>query len=208
MWGGVVTGVAETFTAAARAASPMVRSGAVRRTVLPIMGTEALVYYHLDDGEHARRRRVGARPISSADVLELLLGLPLAMPVPVAALTSRERAALKLIPVGAAHLGDGQVTRHAVSPVAVDLALVSARTWRSGLEIAGRFTPFCARAMVLERRPADLAEVQLQAGFYGVGVIVVEDLIADVLVEPAPFKRERFTAESWRFLENVYRVVR
>jgi hypothetical protein len=95
-----------------------------------------------------------------------------------------------------------------VVPVTVELALVAARTWQEGLEVAGRFTPFCARSMVLRRRPADLAEVQLQAGFYGVGVVVVDDQSAQVLIKPAPFQRLRFTAAGWRFLEEVYGAVR
>lgn len=175
---------------------------------MPIMGTEALICYQFHDSEHARRRRAGPGTISSADVLELLLSLPIGMPVPVASLTGRERAALKSAPRGAVSVCDGQVTRHAMAPVMVELALVVARTWRDGLEVAGRFTPFCARAMVLRRRPADLVGVQLQAGFYGVGVIVVDDQSAEMLVEPAPFQRLRFTAAGWRFLEDVYRTVR
>jgi hypothetical protein len=198
----------EAFTAAARAASPIAWSDKVRRTLTSIMGAEALICYRLDDGEHARRQQAGARAISSADVLELLLGLPIATPVPVASLTCRERAALKRASRGAVSVCGGEVTRYAVAPVTVELALVAARTWRDGLEVAGRFAPFCARAMVLRRRPADLAEVQLQAGFYGVGVIVVDDQSTAVLVEPSPFQRLRFTAAGWRFLEEVYRTVR
>jgi hypothetical protein len=62
--------------------------------------------------------------------------------------------------------------------------------------------------MVLRHRPADLAEVQLQAGFYGVGVIVVDERSTELLVEPEPFQRFRFTAAGWRFLEEVYRLAR
>jgi hypothetical protein len=198
----------ETFTAAARAASPSVWSDEVRLTLMSIMGAEALICYRLDDGEHARRRQAGAGAISSADVLELLLGLPIATPVPVVSLTDRERAALKQASRGAVSMCGGEVTRHAVVPVTVELALVAARTWRDGLEVAGRFAPFCARAVMLRRRPAVLADVQLQAGFYGVGVVVVDDQWAEVLVEPAPFQRLRFTAAGWRFLEAVYQTVR
>jgi hypothetical protein len=171
---------------------------------MSIMGTEALICYRFDDGEHERRQRTGAGVILSADALELLLGLPVAMPVPVTSLTRRERAVLKLLPRDAALVCDGQVTRYAVAPLAVELALVEARTWQKGLEVAGRFTPFCARAMVLRRRPADLAEVRLQADFYGVGVIVVDDQVTELLVKPAPFQRLLFTAAGWRFLEEVY----
>ena len=204
----VVTGLAETFTAAARAASSTVGADEVRGSVMSIMGTQALVCYRLDDSEHARRQQAGTGVIRSADVLNLLLGLPVALPVSIASLTRCERAALKLVPPGAVARADGQVIRHAVAPVAVELALVAARSWRTGLEVAGRFTPFCSPAMVLFRRPVNVDEVCLQAGFYGVGVIVVDDLETEVLVEPARFRRRRFTAAGWRFLEEVYRKVR
>lgn len=175
---------------------------------MPMMGAEVLICYRLDDGEHGRRQRAGAGAILSADVLELLLGLPVAIPVPVDSLTCRERAALDRASRDAVSVCSGYVTRHAMAPVTVELTLVAARNWRNGLEAAGRFAPFCARAMVLRRQPTDLADVQLQAGFYGVGVIVVDEQSTDVLVEPEPFKRLRFTAAGWRFLEEVYRIVR
>jgi hypothetical protein len=203
-----MTEVADVFTAAARAASSTGGGGEVQRALMPIMGAEALVCYRLDDGEHARRRRTDTGAILSADVLELLLGLPVAASVPVDSLTCREHAALDRASNGAVSVRGGQVTRRAVAPVSVELVLVAARNWRDGLEVAGRFAPFCARAMVLRRRPPDLAEVQMQAGFYGVGVIVVDEQSAEVLIAPEPFRRLRFTAAGWRFLEEVYRVVR
>ena len=203
-----VTTSVEAFTAAACAASPGGRRSGVERAVMPLMGAEALICYRLDAGEHARRQRAGAGAISSADVLELLLGLPVAAPVPVASLTCRERAALDRAPHGAVSVCCGEVTRFAVAPVAVELALVAAGNWRAGLGVAGRFAPFCARAVVLSRRPANLADVQMEAGFYGVGVIMVEDQSAEILVEPAPFRRRRVTAAGWRFVEEVYRLAR
>ena len=50
--------------------------------------------------------------------------------------------------------------------------------------------------------------MRLEAGFYGVGVIVVDGQTPEVLVEPEPFKKVRSTAAGWRFLEDVYRLVR
>lgn len=202
-----VTGTPELLAAAARAASPAVRASEVQCALVPVMGAEALICYRLDDGEAARRRRAGAGSLCSADVLELLLGLPVGMPVPVTSLARRESAALKHVPPGAVSLRDGEVVRHAVAPVRVELAVVAANSWRCGLEKAGRFAPFCARAVALRRHPRDLAEVELQAGFYGVGVIVIDDSSAEVLVAPAPFRRCRWTAAGWRFLEEVYRAV-
>lgn len=201
-----VTGTPETLAAAARAASPAVRASEVHFALMPVMGAEALVCYRLDDGELARRHRAGAGSLCSADVLELLMGLPVGMPVPVTSLTRRETAALKFAPPGAVSVRDGEVVRHAVAPVRVELAVVAGSSWRHGLEKAGRFAPFCARAVALRRHPRDLAEVALQAGFYGVGVIVIDDQSTEVLVPPAPFRRYRWTAAGWRFLEEVYRA--
>ena len=100
-------------------------------------------------GEHARRQRAGARAISSADVLELLLGLPIAAPVPVA---SADLPRTRGVGSGSARCGLGMLRRGnpvAVAPVAVELALVAAVNWRAGLEWRARFAPFCARAVVL-----------------------------------------------------------
>jgi hypothetical protein len=206
---GRVSNVAEAdvFSVAARAAVAGQKAG-VRRRMMSLFGADALVCYRLDSREHARRRRAGVRDVSSADVLELMLGLPVGMPVPIASLTGRELAALRSVPPGVVSIRTGQVVRQAVAPVAVDLAVVAARSWRSGLDAAGRFTPFCARAMVLARRPTDIRQMCIEAEFYGVGVVVVDGGGAELLVEPVPFQRVRFTAASWRFLEDVYRYGR
>lgn len=201
-----LAGNPEILRAAARAASPAARCGGARFTAVSAMGAEALVCYRLDEAEAGRRRLAGAGAITSADALELLLGLPVGMPVPVTSLTRREEGALKVAPPGAVSIRNGQVTRHAVAPVTAELAVVAGRSWRYGLEKAGRFAPFCARAVVLRRRPRDLAEAQLQAGFYGVGVIDAQS--GEVLVAPAPFRRHRWTAAGWRFLEEVYQAAR
>jgi hypothetical protein len=201
----LVTNVADTFAAAARAASRGKPTGGLRRTAMSIFRTEALISYQLDEAEETRRRAAGESKVPSADVLELLLGLPTGMPVPVSSLTGRERDALGSAPVGFVVVEHGHVTRYAIPPVSVDLALVGAPTWRRGLEVAGRFTPFCARAMVLADYPTNLEQLRIQADFYGVGVIVSTDEVTEVLVEPAPFRRVRFTAAGWQFLERVYR---
>jgi hypothetical protein len=99
---------------------------------------------------------------------------------------------------------DGHAVRQAVAPVSVDLALVAARSWRSGLDMAGRFAPFCTRAIVLGFRPPDDQEMRLEADFYGVGVTVAQDERVEVLVTPTPFRPLRPTAAGWRFLERVY----
>jgi len=127
----VVTGVADVFTTAARAASSSTGSGDVRHALMPIMGAEALICYRFDDGEHARRRRAGTGAISSADVLELLLGLPIAASVPLASLTCRERG-----------VGSGFTRRGLSLRRPGDAACGGARDCRTcscrGVELAGR----------------------------------------------------------------------
>ncbi len=202
-------GTAEALADAVKAASTGEPKADLCCKLVPILRTQALLVHRLDQQEVDRRatRQMGA--ISSPDVLNLLLDLPLHMPVPITSLTRWERAALRRAPRGAVSIVNGEIVREAVPPVAVDLALVSvaARAWRVGLEIAGRFAPFCARAMVLNRRPADPDEVRLQANFYGIGVVVVDQAGTEVLAEPAKFRRQRFTAAGWQFLERAYHQV-
>lgn len=48
----------------------------------------------------------------------------------------------------------------------------------------------------------------MQADFYGIGVAVADGADVAVLVAPRPFRRQRFTAAGWQFLEEVYQQVR
>jgi hypothetical protein len=173
-----------------------------------IQGIHAAVLVQLDVNECDRRVAAGLGAITSPDVLRLLLGLPLGESVPRAALTVAERSALRAVPQGVISFDDSCVIRHVVPPLEVALALVPARSWRSGVERAGRFAPFCPRAMVLRVPPRDLDDLYMETGFYGIGVIVAgSDAGPEVLVEPARFHRNRFTVAGWRFLEEVYRQV-
>lgn len=201
-----MTGTAEMLAQAVRVPSNDLPPGAQTKFI-SIMGTSALVRYRFDGLEAARRKASGLGGISSPDVLNLLLDLPLGMPVPVKSLTRWERLALRAAPLGAVSITKGEVTREAVPPVAVDLAIVPARTWRAGLQAAGRFAPFCARMMVLGSSPRDLDGLITQAGFYGIGVAVADQAEPQLLVMPVAFRRKRFTAASWQFLEEVYRQV-
>jgi hypothetical protein len=169
-----------------------------------IMNVQAVLSYTVDHVEHARRERAGGGAVLSPDVLDLLLGLPVGVPVPVVGLTGRERGALRTAPRWAVQIVDDHAVRLAVAPVSVELALVAARAWRSGLDLAGRFAPFCTRAMVLGACPPDDQEMRLEADFYGVGVTVAQDERVDVLVSPTSFQPLRPTAAGWRFLERVY----
>ena len=173
-----------------------------------VQGIRAVLLVRLDTDECDRRVAAGLSAITSPDVLRLLLRLPLGEPVPRAALTAAECSALRAVPQGVVSFDGSYVIRRAVPPLEVALALVPAGSWRSGLERAGRFAPFCPRGVVLRQPPRDLDDLHMEAGFYGIGVIVASsDAGSEVLVEPARFSRNRLTVAGWRFLEEVYRQV-
>ncbi|WP_146087493.1 hypothetical protein [Thermomonospora echinospora] len=172
-----------------------------------LQGTHAVLTYGLDRSEVERRRLVGLGAVTSPGALRLLLGLPIGVPVPMTRLGRGERAALRSAPRGVVRVEAGSVIRLAVPPVEVGLAMVPARSWRQGLELAGRFAPFCSRAMVLRRRPRDLDVLRMEADFYGIGVIVADEAEPEIVVPPQPFERRRFTAAGWLFLEETYQQV-
>jgi hypothetical protein len=168
------------------------------------MNVQAVFSYTVDPTEHARRDRAAGGAVLSPDALDLMLGLPVDESVPISALNSRERGALPMTPRWAVRVVDGQVRRLAVPPVSVDLALVAAKSWRSGLNLAGEFAPFCTRAIVLATAPRDDQDMRMEADFYGIGVTVVQGESVEVLVPPTPFQPLRPTVAGWRFVERVY----
>ncbi|GAB2840869.1 hypothetical protein GCM10027176_50880 [Actinoallomurus bryophytorum] len=196
----------ETVSEAASVFSAGIGSDAQSRVVL--QGVPAVFSYRLE-AEAGRRRRAGLGAITSPDILQFLLGLPVGVPVPLAALTRPERSVLRSAADGALLVEDQCVIRLAEPPVAVGLAMVPVRAWRRGLEHAGRFAPFCSRAMVLRRPPRDLEVLRMEADFYGIGVVIAGEGAEppELVVPPAPFHRNRFTAAGWLFLEETYRQV-
>ncbi|MFH8387572.1 hypothetical protein ACH4E7_42935 [Kitasatospora sp. NPDC018058] len=172
---------------------------------LSILGTRALVLYRIDEAEHRRREAVGAEQLDSIPVLECLLGLPIGLPVPVDSLPGQ--AAVRDLPRGAVEWGEYLVTRRAVRPLAVDLAVVRATDRRTGLERAGRFAPFCRRAVLFDHLTcsrAGLEETLVEAAFYGIGVLVHEPDGIRMALEPEAYRPQRHTAAAWHFIEELY----
>lgn len=179
-----------------------------KTTFAQVMGVEALFFYRLDSAEDERRREVRAGRLDLRHPLETLLSLPVGVPVPLTSLDQHEKLALRSLPAGSADRDRRTVTRRAVRPLQVDLAVVPASGWRQGMERAGRFAPFCRRAMVLSRRPVRLDEVLAEADFYGIGVLIDTGGEIEMALEPEAYRPQRHTPAAWRFVEELYQRVR
>ncbi|MFE0147845.1 hypothetical protein ACFWY5_11900 [Nonomuraea sp. NPDC059007] len=201
-----MTGTAEAFPQAV-ADAPGFAPNRTSSSRVVLQGTSAMLHYELDQAEVERRRHAGLGAITSPDALRVLLDLPVGVPLPLSAAGWTTPDLLRLLPRGAMHLGPGQVTCLAVPPIGARLAVVPARSWRAGLERAGRFAPFCSRAMLLSSLPRELQALRMEADFYGIGVICDADGEPCVIVPPAPFERRRFTVAGWLFLEEAYQQI-
>ncbi|MEU3599971.1 hypothetical protein ABZ714_14765 [Streptomyces sp. NPDC006798] len=175
---------------------------------MPALGTEALFFYRMDNAEHERRTTVGAARLDRMHALETLMGLPVDIPVLLSELEPGERRAVRGLPTGAADRERGAVTRRAVRPLRVDLAIVRSTGWKRGLEEAGRFAPYCRRAVLLTRRPARVSEALMEADFYGIGVFLAADGEVEMVLEPRAYRPLRHTAAAWSFVEELYQRVR
>lgn len=191
-----------------RTASAALLEAGAQTQVATLQGAEALFFYRLDAAEHARRRQAAAARVDRMPALETLLDLPVGIPVPLAALDTEQRRAVRALPAGCVDRDRTSVTRRAVRPARVDLAVVRASGWRQGLRDAGRFAPFCRRAMLLTRRPSHLDEALAEADFYGIGVFLAAGDGVEMVLEPAPYRPLRHTAAAWCFVEELYQLLR
>jgi hypothetical protein len=200
-------GVAQAVRAAVTTSNTTDELTQSASAVVRIFGAAAGVAYLPDQTETARRGTVGLGPITQRDVLDVLMGLPVGLPVAAQAVTKRERRLLRRAPHGAVENDADHLVRRAVAPVSVRFAVVGARTWWEGLTKVGRFAPFCARAMLLSALPADLDDARMQASFYGIGICVFAAGTLRMLAEPEPYIRLRHTSAQWWFAEEIYRQV-
>jgi hypothetical protein len=175
-------------------------------TRLDVLGSKTLLFHRYDQVEHARRRAVDAAPLDRIGALQTLMGLPVDEPVALADLDAAARAQVRRLPVGAVDITQEQVVRRAVRPLSLDLAVVSSRTadWRSGLERASRFAPFCSRALVLNRPGGERDEVLMQAAFYGIGILWAAADGLELVLAPRPYRPQRYTPAAWQFTEELY----
>ncbi|MFI5756815.1 hypothetical protein [Streptomyces sp. NPDC051569] len=175
---------------------------------LSLLGSDALVFYRFDSTEHTRRQRAGIDALTGIGPLETLLTLPVDLPVPLDSLSAGDRAAVRRLPAGSADRDRYEVTRHAVRPLHVDLAVVIAEQPRRGLEAATRFAPFCSRAVLLRRPALRMDDFLNEASFYGVGVLLDSPSGIEMVLHPRAYRPKRHTAAAWNFTEELYQLVR
>jgi hypothetical protein len=178
-------------------------SGLVR-----IFGITAGLAYRADEAEVTRRHGQSSGAITQHEALDVLMGLPVGSVIAHEDLAPHERAALHRVPQGAVEISDaGSVKRLAVAPISVQLAVVTARDLKAGLKKAGRFAPFCARAVLLPTMPGQWEDARIQASYFGVGVFAFSGGRLHTLLEPAPYLRRRHTTSQWWFAEEAWKQI-
>ncbi|MCK2241839.1 MULTISPECIES: hypothetical protein [unclassified Crossiella] len=204
------------MAAAVRAASttvagsvPLADASRVETAVVRMFGFTVGLVYEPDAVEVPRRAGYADQPDApSMAFLDTLMNLPVDQPVALRDLTERQRQHLRAAPPLTVEVDRHHVTRLAVAPVRTRFALVAAKDWATGLKRAGRFTPFCAKALVLRALPADSSDLLMRASFYGTGVCVFDGHELDMVVEPCRYVRKRHTPAHWWFEEEVYARIR
>ncbi|WP_415942091.1 hypothetical protein [Streptomyces sp. 067-1] len=173
--------------------------------VLNMFGIDAVVAYSENEDEIERRARVCTQELTNPRALDLLMNLPLGEPVPVPTLSDTEQRVLRRLPAGTVTRHDNVVVREATHPIQVDLAVVPGKGWASAKEKAEWFTPFCARAVLIDRPLRRRDDAVMEAEFYGIGLLVATSNDAEVVVPPRPFVRRRYTVAAWKFVEEAYK---
>ncbi|RVX39160.1 hypothetical protein EDD27_1507 [Nonomuraea polychroma] len=185
--------------------TPRPAAADVAVTRLRLFDTSVWMAYRRDDVEWARRAQVGLGAVLAWDLLDLLMALPEGFPVPLRSLPRSHKRRLYRAPGGVATITADTVTRHIVPPVTPLLAVVTATDLHDGLVRASRFAAYCSRMTLVPSVPGNRHEELAMADLYGIGVAVVDQRPARVLVEPESLTDWQPTTAWWRFTETIYR---
>lgn len=169
-----------------------------------IRETQATVAYRPDADEVARRRACSLGPVPQLHLLDLLMNLPVGVPIPPETLTKSDRRYLRRLPAGCVDITPEGFVRQIAQPLRVELAIVTSRTLKAGLKRAGMFGPYCRRALVLDGTPKHLELAASEADFWGIGLVINARTHPHMVVPPAEFEQYRHTPAGWSFLEWVY----
>lgn len=170
-----------------------------------MMGVPGWWLVRHDEREMRRRGRCDLPGLERMDVLDVVLKLPLGGVVVEAELSPQQRRTLVgLHPAVVERHADGFV--RTVTPcLAVERVVVSARSFRAGLEAASSFSNYCVRSMILPLS-AWVSDLELaEASFFGVGVMKAVRGGSAELLAPEPFEDVPHTAASWAFSEVLAR---
>ncbi|MFD4998706.1 hypothetical protein [Streptomyces buecherae] len=166
---------------------------------------KTLVFYRRNAAECARRRHHRADPLAIGH-LATLLELPTELDVPLAALPKPLCERVHTLPRAAATLTATHIRRHAVRPLAVDLALLrtSAHHWNKALIHACDITPFARCALLLNAPAAERDDLYMQAAYYGIGVLEPAPDGPVWAVPPEAYPNFRHTPVAWHFTEQLH----
>jgi hypothetical protein len=167
--------------------------------------TEATIVYRPNREEIARRRAVGLTAVTRLDQLDRMMELPAGLPVPYPSLKAVDRRAIQRFPSGCVEYRVAGVVRLLTAPLDVKLAIAVRSRFPAGLVQAGRFAPFCARALALTGTPRNLRDAAIEADFWGIGLIIKAASTPELVVAPTLFERRRHTPAGWAFAEDIYR---
>ncbi|GAA0247219.1 hypothetical protein GCM10010492_53560 [Saccharothrix mutabilis subsp. mutabilis] len=165
----------------------------------------AMVEHRTDHRERERRRHAGLGHLDSLELLDVLMGLPPQVAVPLASIRRNDLNVLRRAPGGVVRFTGSSVTRLAVPVVTPVLAVVYAEQWRAGLERASEFAAYCPRMFVVRELPADTDGLLAEASWYGVGVAVGHGDAPTMVLEPEPLDDWQPTPAWWLFCERVHR---
>jgi hypothetical protein len=173
---------------------------------LALRGVTATLAYRLDSAEHVRRCVHGLLAVTDLEKLDVMLGLPVGLPVPKSELRRQDWLVIDELPHGCVKVIDGAVTRQITRPLRVDLAVLMSdgEDWRSGLQRAGQFSTYCTRLLAIPGVPNEIAEIRAESAYYGVGLVVNASTSPLLAVPPERFIPTAHTAAGWRFTEQVY----
>ena len=169
-----------------------------------VSGVRGDAVLSVEAAEHYRRRRLGLGALADLALLNVLMDLPLGLPVPSTDLPASAREVLASAPPGVI-VDDGEwVTRLAEPAVVVHAAVVAGVGWRRLIRTGSVFTGVCQSVVVLERRPPQLRTRLWEAELLGVGVWLRDGAGLCEVLPPQVFHLRYVKPARWRFLENAY----
>lgn len=169
-------------------------------------GHDVTAFVSVLKDEVRRRASCGLGALQDSALLRELFTLPDGVPVPAATLSEWGRQVLARAPEGVAELGNGTIVRRACSPIRVEQIVVRARDWRTGINRASEFGPFCSRVLILSSLPTgrEFDLLELEARLYGIGLIGPDSAAGEWVVPPEPFRPWRLSSGHWLFEERVF----